>query len=348
MDADLELAVAYGVGTPDELRKADSGSLNWARNLRTRYLLNGRVCWQPYSHLLRNFDMVVVTQENKLVCNFWTQYFDKSVRVGLWGHGANLQGSADNWREKLKKVASRRADWWFAYTELSVPLIQNTGFPGDRISVLNNSVDTSSFAEVARSFTLAERANLTASLRIIGSDTGIYIGSLYEEKRIDFLLAAAEEIRRRVPTFEMLIVGAGPQKHLVEAACEGRNWLKYLGPKTGREKMVLLLLSKVMLNPGLVGLGIIDSFVGGVPMATTDCGLHSPEIAYLENGVNGIMTPNDLHRYVDAVVRVITDKEIRESLVRGCRISADKYSLENMARNFTDGVISCLSRAPHR
>ena len=97
-----------------------------------------------------------------------------------------------------------------------------------------------------------------------------------------------------------------------------------------------------MLNPGLVGLGILDAFVCGVPMLSTDCGIHSPEIAYLENGVNGVMTADDLSAYVWASVNLLRDTQALGALRTGCVASAQEYTVENMARRFADGVTGCL------
>lgn len=97
-----------------------------------------------------------------------------------------------------------------------------------------------------------------------------------------------------------------------------------------------------MLNPGLVGLGILDAFVCGVPMVTTDCGLHSPEVAYLDSGVNGWMTPDTLGDFIDAAAAVLTDDALYARLRRGCAVSAKAYTVEGMAKNFARGVRQCL------
>ena len=71
-----------------------------------------------------------------------------------------------------------------------------------------------------------------------------------------------------------------------------------LGVRKGQAKADVLALAKVMINPGVVGLNILDSFVAGVPMITTNCKGHGPEIAYLTNGENGLMTTTSLDDYV--------------------------------------------------
>lgn len=339
----LELVLGYGEGTPEENRKNDGAEVSWGQKLPTRYFAGGRICYQPVKGLLRGAAMLVVALENKLVCNLWHQFWPTPYQVGLWGHGANLQGRADSWREKFKTRVARRADWWFGYTELSRPLIARTGFPDARITVINNSIDT---RQMRAQFEAVDALAISEWRRTRGIQSGpigIFLGSLYEEKRIDFLLRAATEVRARVPDFELVVVGAGPQRGLVESFCGANSWAHYVGMLKDMDKVTALASATVMLNPGLVGLGILDSFVCEVPMLTTDCGIHSPEIAYLQTGVNGVMTENTLPDYVQGVVSLLEDSARRDRLKAGCKTSATEYTVENMARNFAEGVERCLN-----
>lgn len=342
----LRMQLVHGEPTAAELDKSDSGELPWARRVPTRYWLDGRLCWLGQGDLLRNADLVVLTPENKMLSNLPVQYFARQPRVALWGHGANLQGNPNSLRERFKRLVARRADWWFGYTDMSRPLIERSGFPLARTTILQNSVDTSTLAAQRAAVTSAAVVALRERLGLGDARVGVFLGSLYAEKRIDFLLACAEEIRRRVPDFSLVIAGAGPQRERVEAFCAGHDWARYFGVCKGQEKAELLALSRVMLNPGLVGLGILDSFAGDVPMITTDCGLHSPEIAYLHDGMNGLMTRDDQGAFVEAACRVLEDDVLHVNLLAGCRQASCLYTIDNMARNFADGIEQCLAM-PH-
>lgn len=337
-----ELIVAYGNGADEEKVKNDSAELPWGKHLKTFYAFSGKLCWQPYSAYLSGVDMVVITHENKLIYNLVSQFFHRRYRIGLWGHGANLQGDPSSLRERFKRLMAKRADWWFGYTEFSRPFIEQTGFSKDRITILNNSVDTSDLADMCKKVQPEELNKLKQEFAINGTHVGIYVGSMYEEKRIEFMLEAAVKIHDALPSFEFLILGSGPQQFLVEEFCANNSWVKYLGVRKGQSKVNVMALAKVMINPGLVGLGILDSFVCGVPMVTTDCGLHSPEIAYLQDGENGLMTDNSMSHYVSSVVNLLQDEVAFNKLKSGCLESAQKYTIENMARNFADGVMQCL------
>lgn len=335
----IRLELLVGRGTPAEEKKHDAGELPWAKAIPTHYLAGGRLCWQPVQCHLGGANLVIVTQENKLIQNHWLLLAPRRFKLAFWGHGANLQSDNPNGlKERFKRWTTNRVDWWFAYTQMSAGLVEAAGFPDSRITVLNNAVDTSELQRQRQSVTPEETHALRESLGFGVGPVGVFVGSLYADKRLDFLFAAAEAIRREVPDFNLLIVGEGPERDKVQAWCAANPWARWVGARFDREKVAYVSVAQLMLNPGLVGLGILDAFVCGVPMLTTDCGIHSPEIAYMENGVNGVMTANRLDAYVEACVRLLRDPQALDGLRAGCAASAQEYTVENMARRFADGI----------
>lgn len=343
----VRLRLLHGDPTPLEATKRDGGHLPWAEHVRTRYLAGDRLCWQSFGAQTRSSDLVVVTQENKLLYNFVAMTVARPPRLAFWGHGANLQAeNRDSWKERVKRWTTCKVDWWFAYTELSAGLVRQQGFPPERITVLDNAIDTHQLAGWCASIDEQRKAELCAKWGLRGRHVGLFLGSLYADKRVDFLLDAAEEIRRRVPDFELLIVGAGPLQGRVDAFCANRPWARSLGHRQGIEKAEALAVAHVMLNPGLVGLGILDAFVSRVPLLTVDCGKHGPEIAYLEHGRNGWMVPDGMMPFVEAACLLLTQQELRAQLQSGCAIAAGRYTVEGMARRFADGIGQCLGAPP--
>lgn len=341
--AGIELKLLVGEGTKAERNKHDAGELDWAIRIPTRYFANGRLCWQPLGPALRNTDMVIVTHENGLLYNHLLLLRQSRFRLAFWGHGANFQSRNPNgWKERYKRWSINRVHWWFVYTDQGADLVTAARFPASRVTVLNNAVDTSELRRQKESVTAEETQALRKSLGFGTGPAGVYVGSLYSEKRLDYLFAACEAIRREVPDFHFLIIGDGPDREKVRAWCDTHPWAHWAGARLGREKIVYMSLAQVMLNPGLVGLGILDAFVCGVPMLTTDCGIHSPEIAYLENGKNGFMTADVAEDYVAAAVRLLRDPTALGVLRAGCAASAAEYTVENMAQRFSEGIIRCL------
>ena len=341
---DIRLEVLVGQGTPAEEKKHDVGELSWAKQIPTHYFAGGRLCWQSVHGHLGDADMVIVTQENKLLHNHLLLLWPRRFRLAFWGHGANLQSNNPTaLKECFKRWTTNRVDWWFAYTKMSADLVTAAGFPAHRITVLNNAVDTSELRRQRDSLTAEEKLALRCSLDCGEGPVGVFVGSLYAAKRLDFLFAAAEAIRQEVADFHLLIVGEGPDRDKVRAWCDAHPWAHWAGARFGREKAAYLSIAQVMLNPGLVGLGILDALVCGVPMLTTDCGIHSPEIAYLKNWRNGVVTANALEDYVAAAVHLLRDTAALGVFRAGCAASAAEYTLEHMARRFAHGIETALS-----
>ncbi|MBM5572353.1 MULTISPECIES: glycosyltransferase family 4 protein [Deefgea] len=338
------LGVVYGQAAQSELSKRDSAELSWGTFAKNKYLLEGRLCWQSIGMHIAKSDLVIVTQENKLLSNYPLLLGRRHYKLAFWGHGGNLQAANPNsLKERFKRWTTNQVDWWFAYTQMSVGLVQQCGFPTERITDLENAVDTTELLEQQSTISSTEIDQLKQNLGINHGQVGLYLGSLYEEKRLDFLFAAAQRLKQQVPHFHLVIVGDGPMRPEVEVFCAAHpDWCHYVGIQKGRDKMLYLSLANVVLNPGLVGLGILDSFVAGVPMATTDCGLHSPEVAYLENGVNGVMTANTLEAYVAAVTRILSDEQYASQLKQSAKAAAAHYTIENMANNFCAGILQAL------
>lgn len=347
----VTLRLLHGVPTTSERSKNDDGQLPWAEPLATQYWLEDRVCWQPFTQLTAGSDLVIVSQENKLVSNLlalaqpW-----RTGQLAFWGHGRNMQSDRPNGAlERFKRWTSTRVDWWFAYTELSARFVRDDGFPAGRITVLNNSIDTADLRAAVERARQSPRETLRAGLGLppVGP-LGVFVGSLYADKRIPWLLRAAEAIQARVPGFQLAIAGEGPDKALVDAAAASVPHVHALGGVRGERKAQLLAASELMLNPGLVGLGILDAFVAGLPILTTDCGLHSPEIAYLQSGDNGLMTADDLAAFVAAVVQLLQNPAMAQHLQAGARRAGALYSIEQMSDRFCAGIQACLRQARQR
>lgn len=342
----IELLVGYGPAHASEVSRNDAGALTWATDVPTRYLLGGRICLQSFGAAARTCDLLVVTQENKLVSNLLHQFLPTRYQVALWGHGANLQGNPRSLAERWKRLVSRRADWWFAYTDHTLPLLEQTGFDMHKVTVVGNSIDTSALAQWCAQSQADGQLQLRSQFGVAPQAfVGLYLGSFYPEKRLDLLFDAALEIRRHIPAFELLMAGSGPEQHLVDAFSQQNPWCRPVGQVRGKQKSDALIASDVILNPGAVGLGILDAFVAGRPMVTTYSSRHGPEIAYLTQGTNGEMTEQTVPAYVEAVCRLHDDRARYQRMSQKALHSAQTCSIDAMAERFAAGIQQALQRA---
>jgi L-malate glycosyltransferase len=346
--ANIDLHFVYG--TPNEIEKTknDEGHLDWGIKVENKRLLIGDVefLWQPVLKYLKNADLVVVQQENRLLLNYlllMRKPFTQQ-KLAFWGHGINCQSKTPNsLRERWKRLYIQKPDWWFAYTDFTKNILVDEGYDLHRITVVQNSIDTTELKEFSKTISSTDINKVKKVLGIGDGPVGIFCGSLYKEKRIDFLIAAASKIRQKVVDFHLVIIGAGPGVNIAVEATKKNDWIHFVGPKFGHAKVLHLMLGDVFLMPGLVGLSILDAFTLGLPLMTTDCRLHSPEIAYLVHSKNGLITSENIMDYADGVIRVLNDPDRLKKMKTQCKESAEKYSIENMSDNFADGIRKCLS-----
>jgi glycosyltransferase involved in cell wall biosynthesis len=295
---------------------------------------------------VRGAELVVIGQETALVHNYPLQVWRRfgGPRLAYFGHGKDFQSARpDSVAERIKRLCINQVDWWFAYTERTAAVVTGAGFPLDRITVFNNAIDTSAMAQEIASLDPAAQTALRRSLFGGSQNIGVYVGRLYREKRIGFLLDSAHLVHEAVPDFHLLIIGSGPDAGLAEAAAAELPWVHFAGERFGAEWAALASLGSVYLMPGVVGLGVLDAFAYGTPMVTTDISYHPPEIAYLRHSENALIVADDVRTYAKAVTELLDDEALRLRLRRGGEVALRTLTIEAMARRFADGVLEALT-----
>lgn len=347
----VELVLVCGQASETERLRNDEGHLDWALKVRNRFLrVRGvDIVWQPLPAAARHASLVVVIQENRILSNYWLQLWRKvgGPKLAFWGHGRNYQSDRpQGLRERWKTAWLRQVDWWFGYTEGTRRYVVDCGFPADRVTVLDNAIDGSGFQRDMLAVSDDELSRAAAELGIgRGSQVAIYCGSIYAEKRIGLLLASAHLLRARLPDFHLLVIGDGPDGNLVRDAAAAQPWIHALGQRKGHAKALYYRLAQVMLNPGLVGLHIVDSFVAQTPLVTQCSAMHSPEYDYLVDGENGVAVADDsVEAYAEAVARLYEQPERLAAMRACCARDAQRYTVENMAANFADGIVAYIER----
>ena len=339
-----ELRVVCGSPPAHEQSKGDNVFLSNRYCLieKSHWFFNGKLHFlhNALSHIFWA-DFIITEQANKHAHNYLLIIFRALgfKQFAYWGHGQNRQGNPYSWREKIKKKLSKQCDWWFAYTQGVANYMGELGYPASKITVLNNSIDTSEFKQSLAGQTPDKVAQFKRQLGIDdNARLGLFCGSLYADKKLDFLLAAALIIHQKNPHFVLLVVGNGKDRALVEEFANQHTFIKYLGPLFGEQKALAFTSAELFLCPGLVGLAVLDAFVSALPLFTSDITYHSPEIEYLQHGFNGVMTAPIEDDYAQAVVDILNTPEELAQLQNNALVSGSRFSIENMAKSFVDGM----------
>ncbi|MHA1565053.1 MAG: glycosyltransferase family 4 protein [Alphaproteobacteria bacterium] len=308
-------------------------------------LIGDRLVYQSVWKQIFWADLVIVDQGTRFVVN--TPLVLASVlglkRLGFWGHGWNHELGQGSLSERLKRFSVPRCDWWFAYTQGVARYVAERGMDPKRITVVENTVDTSELMETVAGVSEADLAAFRSDNGI--PDTAklaVFSGALYERKRIPFLIETAKYIKARLPEFHLAVIGEGPDAALVKTAARDHDWIHHLGATFGKPKAVCYRLADAFLCPGLVGLAILDALAASLPFITTDLPIHSPEIEYLVDGVNGLCLPYDVAAYGDAVAALLADRPRLETMKEAAGKSAQERPMSRMVNNFSQGILKSL------
>lgn len=176
------------------------------------------------------------------------------------------------------------------------------GLSPERIEVINNFIDTSSF-----------------EARYGGGDYVVFFGRLAAEKGIDVLIEAVGEIG----DVRVVIAGEGPMRDRLEArrAETGADNVEFLGYVDRVDLLPLIGGSMFVVVPSIwyenFPYNILESFALGKTVIGSDIG-GIPEM--VRDGETGyLVRPHDSRALADRIVRLARDDALRERMGRNAR-----------------------------
>jgi N,N'-diacetylbacillosaminyl-diphospho-undecaprenol alpha-1,3-N-acetylgalactosaminyltransferase len=235
-------------------------------------------------------------------------------------------------------LASRMADkvWFTNAGDLDYFLSRRLA-PADKTMLTKNSVNLADFSFTAISPTRVQQVRQELSLEN-GQQVVIMVARMVWSKGIRELVEAAEALKEKLPKLVFLLVGPReegspdliPEEFLREA--EKRAHLRWLGFRKDVKELY-----------ALADLAVLPSYYkeGGYPRALLEpMTLGKPVIAAdlpdcrgpVEDGRNGyLVPPRDSQALAQAIVRILTDEELRAQFGR--------YSRQKIEREFDDRLV---------
>lgn len=346
-DAGVDVVVAAGKPTGNQASRNDMALLASVLPLRQREftVFGRRLTIRAWPRVARDADLIILEQARRNI-DAYRLLLPKFIRtrsIALWGHGDDYAGSLGPLDAWLRRMLTRRADWFFAYTSAGVVSVHRQGLPQGRSTEVRNSTDT---AALKSHLAVAEVDKARHSTRTGrgGCCTAAYIGALDKSKRIEMLLAAGALVHKELPAFKLIVAGDGPERELVELAARSLPWLSYVGPVSGTAKAAVLASASILAIPGSIGLVAVDGLAAGRPIVTTSDNRHGPEFDYLEAGHTAVVSESAVPAYAQALIDLFKDSEKLSYMQENCRVVGESFSVEIMAENFLRGILEFLKR----
>ena len=202
------------------------------------------------------------------------------------------------------------------------------------VYVIPSGIDTTRFYK--ENIDKNEIINLKKDLGLKKTDfIVLYVGRIAKEKSIDFLINNFNSVLKRIPKAKMIIVGDGPDiKDLIDLTRKKglENKIIFTGkaPWTDVPKYYSLCdLFVTASKTETQGLTVIEAM-----------GASKPVVAIRDESFELMITDkkdglffDDEKSYVDMVYEVYKNKKLRDEISFNARLTADKYSPYNYAKN---------------
>jgi glycosyltransferase involved in cell wall biosynthesis len=196
-------------------------------------------------------------------------------------------------------------------SEATLRLVAASGLPASRLGLWRRGVDPQVFTPARRSAALRAEWRARDDRPVL-----LYVGRLSREKGVDRLPELHERLRRLGIDHRLVIVGDGPLRAEVAAACPGA-----VCPGTlGRDRLAEVYASAdLFVFPSATdtaGNVVLEAQASGLPVVVSDRG--GPR-EYMRPDVTGVVCGDDPQKWTVAVARLLVDGGRRTALGRAAR-----------------------------
>ncbi len=246
----------------------------------------------------------------------WTKLFNPKLKIVITRHiRAPLKKSA------LHSWAYKKVDKIIAVSQAVKDAI--TIFPSKKIAVVYNGIDVEKFLAVQPG-TLRKELGISPQTKIVGM-----VGRVNPTKGHETFLQSIPEIQSKIPDTVFVVVGSGDYISELKSINSDVN---FLGMRSNIPQIMKDLDVFVMASWNEpFGLVTVEAMGAGTPVVATNTGGTAEIIIDGESGI--LIPPKDPAKLAQAVIRVLTDKELADKLTTGGMIRAKEFNTRDMAIN---------------
>ena len=213
------------------------------------------------------------------------------------------------------------------------------------VSIVPTGIEVSRFYK--EQFKENEIEEIRKELKISKDDFVVmFVGRLAEEKNLEFLLEAEEELAKKHKNVKLLIVGSGPDyEKFIEWTMNKKlekniiftnaiPWEEI--PKYYQLASVFATASKTETQ----GLTVIEAMSASIPVV---CYKDDAFLDIVEDNINGRVFKTK-EEYIKIIEELLNDPKKIETLSKQARFTAEKHSLEHYAIDILNVYKECLKK----
>lgn len=238
-------------------------------------------------------------------------------KVYVWTHG--WYGKETKIEAVLKKWQFNRVEGIFVYSNYARSLMIEQGIPGEKIYTIHNSLHYDEQISLRKSIKTSDIYKDHFSNE---NPTLIFIGRLTQVKKLDQLVDALYELKRRGEIYNLVFVGNGTerenlQNRVSELGLKDNVWF-YGACYDERQNAELIYNADLCVAPGNIGLTAMHAMVFGCPcMSHSTFKWQMPEFEAIQPGVTGdFFEMDNVESLADSISRWFAENVSKREEVR--------------------------------
>lgn len=207
--------------------------------------------------------------------------------------------------------------------------------PVDKVDVIPNGIDAESFKRDV-SVDLYRKQFVKPGDKLV-----FFVGRLVYEKGVQTVIEAMTLVINKIPNVTFVVAGSGPHMNQLKSLVDAfdlQEKVKFTGHLDTDTLSAFYKSADLTVVPSLYepfGMVVLESMAMGTPTIVADTGGLSEIVVHEETGLK--FEPGDPESLADAMLRILTDKELAERLT--CDANAylgDRYNWDRIAKMTLD------------
>lgn len=275
----------------------------------------------------KSWDAVLLLGDANIMTNWWIAYWCNLKRIPLllWGHG--LYGNESAMKKWWRLGFLRKADINLVYGQYARQLLVDNDFSDEKVKVVYNSLnydESKRLREESIDEHFFEKESIFTNL----DPVLFFIGRHTAQKKLDLLLEAVKDLRKQGNYFNLLFIGEGPVRVLLESLCiEYQIPTHFTGALYEERKIAKYIANAdLCVAPGEVGLTAIHSLSYGTPVCThNNFEEQMPEVESIQEGITGCFFDFEKENLAEVIKNWFTDISSREEVRKNCHQVIDDH-----------------------